>query len=1379
MDHPQAPRHPTDRLIGTCPAIVALRRQIQHLAAFDTLGNPAVPTVLLQGTTGTGKGLVARIIHDSGPRAQGPFLDVNCAAIPETLLETELFGVTAGAFTDAKHTKPGLFEAASGGTLFLDEIDTLPLALQGKLLTAIETKRVRRVGAVREQAVDVKVVAATQAELSTRVAAGQFRPDLYHRLAVLVLALPPLRERGEDIVCLAQQFLQQYAAAHRLPPKRLSRAATEWLQRHDWPGNVRELCHLMERVTLLSSEARIDPETLARLCLPQVLSATHGVAAPPPLPEPPRDEPVRITQALLQTNGNVVQAARVLGLSRKALRYRMQRYGLEHPRAAEQGEATVSHQDTGDAGVPGAAWEQKPVAVLAIEVTWPAAREPDALPYEPWTVHARWEHTVLEKVQGFGGVVLQRGPSLLLVAFGLPHTLEQLPQRAVQTACGIRQLTAAWPAAGGWEPQPAVRQAVHWGHVLVDGGASDPTARVLPIAETLAAPVRLLGHTAPGEILVSASVARLGESWFELQACPRPMGEVPSDRAGASAVLGLRPQRSSLALHGQRPLSRFVGRVREVALLAELLGQVAEGRGHVVGIVGEPGVGKSRLVYELVHSPHAQGWRVLESAAVAYGTAIPYFPILALLRRSAHVEACDDVRTIRAKVTAHVRTLDATLQDTLPALLALLDTLPEDDPFLRLDPPQRRHRTLDACTRVVLGASQAQPLLLICEDGHWLDAETQALLDALVERLPRARLLVLVTYRPEYQHGWGSKTYYTQVRLDPLSPGSADELLQALLGEDPSLESLKRRLIERTAGNPFFLEESVRTLVETQGLVGAPGAYRLAHPLTTMQVPATVQAVLAARLDRLPPEAKRLLQTAAVIGQDVPLALLATIAECAEDVLHRGLAHLQAAEFLYETRLVPDRAYTFKHALTHEVAYSSVLQERRRALHARIVEALEALYPECLADQVERLADHACRGAVWQKAIAYCRQAGAKALAGCAYREAVGYLEQALAALTHLPSDRSTLEQAIDVRCDLHHALLPLTHYERMLTHLRGAETLAEGLADQRRLGLIYYCLANTLRNMQDYEPALAYGQHAHAVATTLGDGELQLWATLQLGYLSFNLGAYRQAVAYLQQALMALQQEPRSQSFFGHPAIHIRTWMVMCLSELGAFTDGAAYGNEALQMAEAVDHPHERLGAYWRVGSLYVGQGTLPQAIPLLERGVTVGQEADFPLYYRNAATYLALAYTLAGRATDALPLLGQIAGNSVVRGEAYLLAGDVEEAHRLAQRGLAHARDHHMRGHEARALWLLAESALQRDPPDAAPAAVYYQQALTLADECGMRPLQAHCHRGLGTLYAATGQREQARAELSTAIALYRAMDMTFWLPQTEAALAQMEGR
>jgi len=332
--HASSRDHPTDRLLGQSLAMSALRLQMRHLAAFDTLGNPHAPTVLLLGETGTGKGLVARIQHDSGPRAAGPFLEVNCAAIPETLLEAELFGFEAGAFTDARRTKPGLWEAASGGTLFLDEVAELPLPLQSKLLKAIEDKRVRRLGAVTERAVDVKLMAATQAELSTLVTAGRFRADLYHRLSVVLLRMPPLRERREDILGLARHFLAQYGAAHGLPPRRLSAAAEAWLQGYDWPGNVRELSHLMERVTLFSREAIVAPDTLEELCLPRLPSVNQRGSRPGHDAPEAGDERARLVEALRHTGGNVVRAARLLGLSRAAIRHRMVRYGITRPRGA-------------------------------------------------------------------------------------------------------------------------------------------------------------------------------------------------------------------------------------------------------------------------------------------------------------------------------------------------------------------------------------------------------------------------------------------------------------------------------------------------------------------------------------------------------------------------------------------------------------------------------------------------------------------------------------------------------------------------------------------------------------------------------------------------------------------------------------------------------------------------------------------------------------------------------------------------------------------------------------------------------------------------------------------------------------------------------------
>ena len=644
---------------------------------------------------------------------------------------------------------------------------------------------------------------------------------------------------------------------------------------------------------------------------------------------------------------------------------------------------------------------------------------------------------MMDAVHRYEGTVNQVLGDGIMALFGAPIAHEDHALRACYAAlamqAAMREYTEAVRRAHGLEMR--IRVGLNSGEVVVRAIGNDLHMDYSAVGQTTHLAARMEQLAAPGSIRLTATTLRLAEGLVRVNA----LGPVPvkglAEPVEVFELVGASAIRGRLQAAVARGLTRFVGREREIDALSQALERAGAGHGQVVAAVGEAGVGKSRLVYEFVHSHRTKAWRVLEAASVSYGKATPYFPVIDLLKRYVHVDERDEARTIRAKVTGQLLTLDDSLQEAIPAFLSLLDVLPEDSPFQKLDPPQRRQRTLDALKRVLLRESQVQPLVLVFEDLHWIDSETQALLDSLVESLPTARLLLLVNYRPEYQHGWGSKTYYTQLRLDPLPPASAEELLQALLGDDPSLAPLKQLLIARTEGNPFFLEESVRTLVETGVLVGEPGAYRLVKPLDSLQVPATVQAVLAARIDRLPSEEKRLLQTAAVIGTEVPLPLLQAIAELPEAALHRGLAHLQAAEFLYETRLFPDHEYTFKHALTHEVAYGSLLQERRRVLHARIVEVLEALAGERVAEQVERLAHHALRGEVWDKALAYCRQAGEKAMARSAYREAVGSFEQALSALPHLPEQRDTREQAIDLRLALRSALLPSGDFGRILAY--------------------------------------------------------------------------------------------------------------------------------------------------------------------------------------------------------------------------------------------------------------------------------------------------------------------------------------------------------
>jgi len=512
-----------------------------------------------------------------------------------------------------------------------------------------------------------------------------------------------------------------------------------------------------------------------------------------------------------------------------------------------------------------------------------------------------------------------------------------------------------------------------------------------------------------------------------------------------------------------------------------------------------------------------------------------------------------------------------------------------------------------------------------------------------------------------------------------------------------------------------------------------------------------------------------------------------------EEGLRRGLTHLQAAEFLYETRLFPEREYTFKHALTHEVAYGSLLLERRRGLHARIVEALERLHADRLAEQVERLAHHALRGEVWDKALAYCWQAGEKAMARSAYREAVEYFEQALSALSHLPEQPDTRIQAIDLRLALRTALRPLGNSERLLACLREAEALAAALDDSRRLGQVSRFLSNHFYLMGAYDQAIASGQRALALATADGDVVLHALANYYLGQVYLARGDYWRAIDCLGQTGAALEGAWRHERF-GQvllPAVSSRAYLAACYAELGMFAEGSVLGDEGFRIAEAVAHPASLMIASWGVGLLALRRGDLPRALPRLEQAVGLCQDADLPVRFPQTAAALGAAYILAGRVADAVLLLTQgmeqttamemvvyQALCSLSLGEAQVLAGRLVEAHALAERALVLAREHQERGNQAYALRLLGDITARRGPPEVEQAEAHYQYALALAEELGMRPLQAHCHLSLGTLYAKTGQRQQARAELSTAIKLYRDMDMTFWLPQAEAAVAQAEG-
>jgi len=1034
--------------------------------------------------------------------------------------------------------------------------------------------------------------------------------------------------------------------------------------------------------------------------------------------------------------------------------------------------------------------ERKQVTVLFADLKSSMELLADRDPEEARKILDPVLEKMMEAVHRYEGTVNQVMGDGIMALFGAPVAHEDHAVRACYAALRMQELVKSYAEemrrAHGLTVR--IRVGLNSGEVVVRAIGSDLHMDYTAVGQTTHLAARMEQLADPGSILVSPATLELAGGYVEVKSLgPVPVKGLP-DPVEVYELTGAGTARSRLQATASRGLTPFVGRDPELAHLLRAQAQARAGQGQIVAIVGEAGVGKSRLYHEFTHSHRVKGWLVLEASAVSHGKSISYLPVIDLLKGYCKLEARDDHRALREKITGKLFTLDESLKPLLPAFFGLLD-VPVDDPqWQALDPAQRRHQTLDANKRLLLREAQAQPVVVVFEDLHWIDTETQALLDSLVESLPTARLLMLVNYRPEYQHSWGAKTYYSQIRLDALPAESAGELLEGLLGGAPALAPLKALLIARTAGNPLFLEESVRTLVETRALAGARGAYRLAQPVEAIQVPATVQSILASRIDRLPLDEKRLLQSAAVIGKDVPFGFLQGIAGLPEEELRRGLAHLQAAEFLYETTLFPDLEYTFKHALTHDVAYGSLLQDRRRELHAKVVETIETLYSDRLTEQIERLAHHAFRGEVWGKAVGYLRQAGAKALARSANREAVAYLEQALAALAHLPETRETLEQAIDLRFELRNSLFPLGELEAMLTNLREAERLAKSLDDPRRLAWVSVYMSQYSWVTGHLTDARTFGEHAGAIAETLGDSPLQAVANYYAGAACFASTDYRDAEGFLRKALHSLEGDLSRERFglAGFPAVMARWLLASSLAERGEFAEGLVHGQEGLRIAEEVRHPYSLILACWGLGLLYVLKGELSHASAHLERALSLCRDWNVPVLSPVTTGFLGYVHVLSGRIAEGLSSLQQGEKDqkssglalfhsrlAVWLGEAFIRADRLEEALAQAERALALTRERGERGLEAWAFCLLGEVASRREPPEVEAAEGHYRQALALGDALGMRPLVAHCHGGFAKLYRHMGKPEEEQQHFRTATIMYREMDMRLWLEKREAVL------
>ena len=1114
-------------LLGESPAMVEVRGHVERLLlACARASRP--PRILIQGETGSGKGLVARLIHRFGPRAQAPFVDINCAAVPENLIEAELFGYERGAFTDARRSKPGLFQLATRGTLFLDEVGLLSPSAQGKLLSALEQGEVRRLGSTRPEPVDVWVIAATNEDLDAARKDRRVREDFFQRLAVHTIKLPPLRAHAGDIVPLAEHLLARACADYRLPPRRLASDARELLTAYPWPGNVRELANVIERTVLLSDDTLL---TRAHIALPD------GAGRDVPVTRTAESSESELARVLEETGWNITHAAARLRITRNTVRARVARAGLRPPRE-RAGIRPV------EAAVPVEApravtWEPRRLVFVRAQVV--AAAEPDS----------RVGHGLdlaRDKLLGFGARIEGLTPSAVLALFGAdaaeePAMLAACAALAVQRAAKLtREAGVGLQLTIGLHTDELLAHAAEE-RLVVDADASRRAWTALDTA---------LDGAAPDAIVATSSAGALLRRHFDLT------------RLGTTAYRVERVWSADASARGQR--GPLVGRDAELAVLEHRLVAAREGRGHVVDIDGEPGIGKSRLVVELLHTAARQAVRCLEARCLPSEVQTPFSPWLQILRSACDIVDSDGDAVIRAKLheTAAEAGLDPSRTDAhLGYLLGVVSDPPETfGPSLT--------KGLHAALRTLLEAlSRRRPLVVVVEDLHWIDATSEEFLAAFVDTVRAMRIMVVATYRTGHGTPWIGRPDVSLLNLSPLTLEDSRAVVHAVLAADAVPGPIVDEIVARGEGNPLFLEElSLAARERSDG--HAPE-----------RVPATIEQVITMRMRRLDDESRQILNRAAVIGTEIPRALLRAVSPITDEAFEDGLAKLRSDFLLESIRARADTVYTFKHALVHRVAYDRLPAPSRRELHARVRAGIEEVYADRLVDHVEPLAHHALEGGDHARAMRYLLQAGQKAHARAALDAAARHLGAGLELLRGAGPDvdRGPLELGFQLELgEVLRASKGSGANETAQAFARAVELCYE-VGDRSRLGPALAGLWSSHLLRAKYSEARALADELSALAGADPNPVLGAFAARAVGMTAVHVGDFQAARTHLEHGLTLFSAEEHHLEALREYGANPR---VSCLAYLGRALWSLGYPDQALaRNEEAVAEARARGSAF------------------------------------------------------------------------------------------------------------------------------------------------------------------------------------------------------
>jgi class 3 adenylate cyclase/predicted ATPase len=977
---------------------------------------------------------------------------------------------------------------------------------------------------------------------------------------------------------------------------------------------------------------------------------------------------------------------------------------------------------------------------------------------------------MIDAVHRYDGYVVQSTGDGIFALFGAPVAHEDHPQRAVHAALAARDDLRRRDEHLRRQGRAGVevRIGINTGEVVMRSVQTGGHTEYSPIGHVINVASRMQSAAPADGIVVSEDTRRLIEGYFELHA----LG--PTEVRGISEPIDIYEVVGVGALHGhfdlatRRGLTKFVGRERELEQMKHALQQAIGGHGQVVAVMAEAGTGKSRLVYEFKRLV-PQGWKLLEAYSVSHGKASAWLPVLELLRDFFGIQDADDAATRRAKVRTTLTALDPSLDDTLPYLFGLLGIVEGPDPLAQMDPQIKRQRTLDAIKRIVLRESLNQPLVVIFEDLHWIDAPTQALLDLLADSIANSRVLLLVNYRPEYCHEWTNKSHYVQLGLNPLGPESAEELATALLGDAIEFNPLKRLIIERTGGNPFFIEEIVQALFD-EGVLVRNGVVKVTRSLAQLRLPPTVQGILASRIDRQPSEHKTLLQTLAVMGRESSLGLIRQVASMTDIQLERMLADLRAGEFIYEQPATSGVEYVFKHALTQEVAYNSLLIERRKQIHERAGQALESIFADRLDDHLTQLAHHYSHSDNGDKAIEYLSRAGQQAIQRSANADAISNLSAGLGLLERLPENPGRIQRELLLQLAVGSAMIPIKGYaapEVERAYMRARE-LCERLGDPPELFPALYGLCSMYFVRAEFRAAHELAERLLRRAQRADDSALLLYAHAAMGRVSFHMGELILASEHLEMAISLYDRERHHPLAFRYAGVDAG---VSCLSyaaqtlwHLGYPDQALERVNEAHSLAHALAHPISLAFAKYWVGLLRHYRREARAAQETAECVIALCAAHGFTPWTALATGLRGWAIAKLGRHEEGIAQMKEsltaVRATGGVIGRPHRLAQLVEariETGRFADgldtitEALAAADENEERVSEAEINRLKGELLLAQNNSNTAEAQRCFERAIEIARKQSAKSFELRATMSLARLLAKEGYRDEAHAMLA----------------------------